>query len=114
MLRPYLLIAPIAVALAVPASSSSSPTTRASALVADFGCIHRYEGSWTAATGNGYYGGLQMDSDFMRAYGREFLAAYGTADKWPPMVQVAVAMRAYLSGRGFWPWPNSARLCGLL
>src|SRR5438876_5647928 len=24
-------------------------------------CIHHYEGSWTANTGNGYYGGLQMD-----------------------------------------------------
>ena len=24
-------------------------------------CIHRYEGPWNAHTGNGYYGGLQMD-----------------------------------------------------
>jgi hypothetical protein len=25
-----------------------------------FMCIHRYEGAWDAATGNGYYGGLQF------------------------------------------------------
>ena len=28
-----------------------------------FLCIHRYEGSWDANTGNGYYGGLQIDRD---------------------------------------------------
>src|SRR4051812_14293335 len=27
-------------------------------------CIHSGEGSWTANTGNGYYGGLQMDYSF--------------------------------------------------
>ena len=79
-----------------------------------FACIHRYEGAWNAATGNGYYGGLQMDYDFMRAYGREYLSAFGTADRWPPSLQIAVAIRAYLSGRGFRPWPNTARRCGLL
>ena len=26
-----------------------------------FLCIHRYEGAWNSNTGNGYYGGLQMD-----------------------------------------------------
>jgi hypothetical protein len=25
-----------------------------------------------------------------------------------------VAERAYRSGRGFYPWPNSARACGLI
>jgi hypothetical protein len=39
---------------------------------------------------------------------------YGTADHWPPAVQIAVAIRAYASGRGFYPWPNTARACGLL
>jgi hypothetical protein len=79
-----------------------------------FECIHRYEGAWNANTGNGYYGGLQMDWGFMRTYGPEFLRAYGTADRWPPAIQVTVAMRAYLSGRGFGPWPNTARMCGLV
>ena len=34
-----------------------------------FLCIHSYEGGWTSNTGNGYYGGLQMDWGFMRTYG---------------------------------------------
>ena len=84
-----------------------------STLWAAFMCIHKYEGSWTDG-GAPYYGGLQMDITFQQVYGPEFLRAFGTADHWPPAVQVAVAMRAYLSGRGFWPWPNTARLCGLL
>jgi len=77
-----------------------------------FACIHRYEGSWSDP-GAPYYGGLQMDWNFMNAYGREYLQAWGTADHWPPQVQIAVAVRAYLSGRGFDPWPTSSRLCGL-
>jgi hypothetical protein len=36
-------------------------------------CIHRYEGSWGAATGNGYYGGLQMDLSFQRSYAPKVL-----------------------------------------
>lgn len=83
-------------------------------LAADFACIHRYEGSWSANTGNGYYGGLQMDLGFQRSYGSDYLSRYGTADAWPASAQLAVAERAYRAGRGFWPWPNSARLCGLL
>lgn len=82
-------------------------------VVAAFMCIHKYEGAWNDP-GAPYYGGLQMDWTFMQTYGPEFLRAYGTADHWPPAVQMAVAMRAYLSGRGFYPWPTSARLCGLL
>jgi hypothetical protein len=77
-----------------------------------FLCIHRYEGAWDDG-GGPYYGGLQMDYAFQAAYGPEFLRAYGTADNWPPAIQITVAMRAYLSGRGFGPWPNTRRLCGL-
>ena len=77
-----------------------------------FMCIHHYEGDWQDA-GAPYYGGLQMDYTFQRTYGPEFLRAYGTADHWPPAIQISVAMRAYLSGRGFAPWPNTRRLCGL-
>ncbi len=79
-----------------------------------FLCIHRYEGSWTADTGNGYYGGLQMDVSFQRRYGGDFAARWGTADNWPAWAQLEAAVRAYRSGRGFWPWPNSARVCGLI
>lgn len=89
-------------------------------LVRAFLCIHYNprtgsgEGSWTANTGNGYYGGLQMDYSFMRSYGARLLASKGTADRWTPAEQIAVAIAAYRSGRGFYPWPNTARACGLI
>ncbi len=79
-----------------------------------FLCIHRYEGAWTANTGNGYYGGLQMDRRFMELYGSEFVDRWGTADNWPSWAQLETAARAHDSGRGFTPWPNTARFCGLL
>lgn len=83
-------------------------------LASAFTCIHRYEGSWTANTGNGYYGGLQMDIGFQSRYGAAYLRRWGTADNWPVWAQLDAAARAYRSGRGFWPWPNTARMCGLI
>ncbi len=77
-------------------------------------CIHRREGSWSANTGNGYYGGLQMDISFQRAYGHRLLRTKGRAHKWLPLEQIWVAERAYRTGRGFYPWPNTARACGLI
>jgi hypothetical protein len=79
-------------------------------LTSDFLCIHRYEGAWSSNTGNGYYGGLQMDYGFMSRYGAVFLRRWGTA-VW---AQLQASVRAYRSGRGFWPWPRTARACGLL
>jgi hypothetical protein len=75
-------------------------------------CIHRYEGSWVDPNAP-YYGGLQMDLSFQRAYGGELLASKGTADNWSPLEQMWVAERAHASGRGFYPWPNTARYCNL-
>jgi hypothetical protein len=79
----------------------------------DWLCIHHYEGSWTDPNAP-YYGGLQMDWSFMSAYGGALLREKGTADHWTPLEQIWVAERAYESGRGFYPWPNTARWCGLL
>ena len=79
-----------------------------------FLCIHHYEGAWTSNTGNGYYGGLQMDQRFMSRYGADYVGRWGTADNWPTWAQLEVAARAHDSGRGFTPWPNTARSCGLL
>jgi hypothetical protein len=76
-------------------------------------CIHSGEGAWSAATGNGYFGGLQMDRTFMATYGRPLLQRFGPAHRWPPYAQVAVAEVAYYSGRGYGPWPNTRRRCGL-
>jgi hypothetical protein len=76
-------------------------------------CIHRYEGSWTDANAP-YYGGLQLDLGFQRRYGSYLLRTKGTADNWTPLEQMWVAARAQRSGRGFHPWPNTARSCGLI
>jgi hypothetical protein len=77
-------------------------------------CIHQGEGAWRSNTGNGYYGGLQMDVEFQRTYAPTFLVRKGTADRWSRLEQIWVAERARRSGRGFGPWPNTARMCGLL
>jgi hypothetical protein len=55
-----------------------------------------------------------MDLSFQRTYGGELLRSKGTADNWSPVEQMWVAERAHRSGRGFTPWPNTARYCGLL
>lgn len=76
-------------------------------------CIQRYEGSWNDS-GGPYYGGLQMDVGFQRHYGGYLLQTKGTAEHWTPVEQMWVAVRALRSGRGFYPWPNTARACGLI
>lgn len=89
---------------------------------AEFSCIYGYEkgpDGPATNTGNGFYGGLQMDEGFQSTYGREFLRQWGTADKWPVWAQVVAARRARdgygrHGARGYGPWPNTARLCGQL
>jgi hypothetical protein len=75
-------------------------------------CIHHYEGSWTDS-GGPYWGGLQMDLSFQETYGGWLLRHKGTADHWSPLEQIWVAVRASHT-RGFSPWPNTARYCGML
>jgi hypothetical protein len=74
-------------------------------------CIHHYEGSWTDS-GGPYWGGLQMDLGFQSTYGGWLLRHKGTADHWSPLEQIWAAVRAAHS-RGFSPWPNTARSCGV-
>lgn len=76
-------------------------------------CIHRYEGPWSDPHAP-YYGGLQMDLTFQRMYGRHLLRRKGTANHWRPREQMWVAERALRAGRGFYPWPVTARRCGLI
>ena len=80
---------------------------------AEWRCIHRWEGSWTDPS-SPYYGGLQMDLAFQRAYGPGLLRHKGTANHWTPYEQMWVAERALRAGRGFHPWPLTARRCGLI
>ena len=76
-------------------------------------CIHRFEGSWSDA-GDPYWGGLQMDRGFMLTYAPSVLLRRGWANRWTPVEQMWVAERAHRSGRGYSPWPNTARFCGLV
>jgi hypothetical protein len=76
-------------------------------------CIHGYEGSWRDPNAP-YFGGLQMDLTFQRQYGPRLLRNKGTADHWTRFEQMWVAERAHRSGRGFYPWPLTARRCGLI
>jgi hypothetical protein len=76
-------------------------------------CIHGYEGSWQDPNAP-YFGGLQMDLTFQRQYGPRLLRNKGTADHWTRFEQMWVAERAHRSGRGFYPWPLTARRCGLI
>jgi hypothetical protein len=80
-------------------------------------CIHQYEGPWNAVSDSSptYYGGLQMDRAFERAYGDDVLSAHAgaDADTWSAHDQLMVAMRAYRQA-GYSPWPNTAAACGLL
>ncbi len=72
-------------------------------------CIHSGEGAWDAATGNGYYGGLQMTAGWYGGSGH-------TANTDPPSVQMAAAeaqyrssgySRSWLAGQ----WPNTSPPC---
>lgn len=78
-------------------------------------CIHRQEGSWHDPHPP-YWGGLQMGMWFMRTYAPWHLRRYGTADRWPPAMQVRVAERAFRR-EGYsvrWllgQWPNTAPAC---
>lgn len=82
-----------------------------------FLCIHRHErgaAGWQTDTGNGYRGGLQMDWSFSNAYADDWV--YRTFGRnpanWPASVQITAAIHAWTS-RGFGPWPNTRKPCGL-
>lgn len=77
-------------------------------------CIHHYEGAWNSTSNPIYDGGLQMDISFQGHYGRYLLRKKGTADRWTPLEQMWTAEKAYYDGRGFSPWPNTARYCHLI
>jgi hypothetical protein len=80
-------------------------------------CVFRHERhpaqGWRTQTGNGYYGGLQMDLTFQRNYGKWLLRAKGRAHRWTPIEQIWAAERGRRV-QGWHAWPNSARMCGLI
>lgn len=83
--------------------------------LANADCIYRHErgaDGWATRTGNGYYGGLQADLAFQRAYGLTYLRRWGTADSWPWWAQLHMGYRGWLA-RGWQPWPLTSKACGL-
>lgn len=76
-------------------------------------CVRSKEGGLTSVNPAGpYYGWYQTDPDFQATYGREFVRAYGHGI-WPARAQILTAYRGWRA-RGWYPWPNTARACGLL
>jgi len=100
------------VAAALTLATSQARASTYGRIVHNLLCIHRYEGRWDDP-GWPYWGGLQMDRNFMRAYGPRFYRRWGTADHWPRWAQLNAGVRA-VRVRGYAPWPNTARICGLL
>ena len=105
-------IAIVAATLMATGRAHASARSRHPGIVNNLLCIHRYEGRWDDP-GWPYWGGLQMDRNFMKAYGRRFYRRWGTADQWPVWAQLEAGVRGVLT-RGYRPWPNTARTCGLL
>ncbi|MEU5533192.1 transglycosylase family protein [Streptomyces sp. NPDC020362] len=67
-------------------------------------------GSWSADTGNGYYGGLQISQDDWNKYGGSEYAY--SADQASRSQQIAVAEKI-LADQGTTPWATCALLSGL-
>ena len=102
----------ILAALCVAFSTAASSAKSSSDFVTNgLLCIHRYEAAWNDP-GAPYWGGLQMDVNFMVAYGRSYYRRWGTADHWPIWAQLQAGRNGYMA-RGWSPWPNTRRMCGL-
>ena len=74
-------------------------------------CVRRHEAPWNHDGGT-YDGGMQADRDFQRTYAPDHLRRWGPAYAWPWWAQLEMAYRGWLF-RGWQPWPNTARACGL-
>lgn len=88
----------------------------------DWACLHKYEAgsSWAMTpyssppSGGPYWGGLQMNMDFMNTWGPDMIRKHHgeLADQWTPYEQMLVAQRAWYH-RGYQPWPQTSIMCGL-
>ena len=74
-------------------------------------CVQGKEAPWHH-NGGTYDGGMQADADFQRTYAPDHLRRWGPAFNWPWWAQLEMAYRGWLF-RGWEPWPNTARACGL-
>ncbi len=67
-------------------------------------------GRWNANTGNGYYGGLQMDMTFWRRHGGMDYASRPDLASRAAQIEVAVRGQAV---QGWGAWPRCSRIIGL-
>jgi hypothetical protein len=93
-----------------PRAAATAPTYAGGSVWDDLAQCESH-GNWAINTGNGYYGGLQMDMTFWETYGNP---AYSRPDLAPRGEQIAAATKARDSGRGYHPWPTCARKLGLI
>ena len=120
MRKVHVILAALCVAFSLGSTGAANGKTQSDYITNGLMCIHSYEGSWNANTGNGYYGGLQMDVGFQQAYGYtylngsriDFIPQWGYAHNWPVWAQLQAGRNGYRA-RGWDPWPNTARMCGL-
>ena len=116
-MRKLAALSVIATMLALGGAGATSASTTHSAwsdaaIARGLLCIHRYEGSWQDS-GAPYYGGLQMDWNFMQAYGSTFLRRWGHAGHWPVWAQLQAGVTGAKARHGFNPWPRTRIPCGL-
>lgn len=107
------LLLPLLALAAVVGSATASPAAAVAATTGvrtgvDWDALARCEsgGRWNAATGNGYYGGLQFDGATWRSNGG--LAYAPRADQATREQQIAVAENLS-ARRGLAPWPTCGR-----
>jgi hypothetical protein len=76
-------------------------------------CVHRHESIDWHLAGILYDGGMQMNDTFQQTYGPWMLHHFGPANRWPINGQLYASWKAWRV-RGWSPWPQTARMCGLL
>lgn len=93
--------------------NSTSPSSANPARVGgsnDWDAVAQCEsgGNWASNTGNGYYGGLQMDMDFWNSYSRDLNPRPARPDLASRDQQIHAAENAFRV-RGSRPWPHCGR-----
>jgi hypothetical protein len=108
---------PMPVRWHAPRAWLGSPPSRSHPYGTGAWCIHEREAAWNDESAS-QQGGMQEDYGFQHTYGLEFVRRWGDAGHWPAWAQLEAAWRAYhgyhgYKARGWSPWPNTSRMCGL-